>query len=67
MPTAIKDATKDQIDFMVKHYLNTDFLFKNVYLDDGYLKQEIEFLKKAEALNILPKGAATMDIFRMIK
>ena len=67
MPTAIKDVTGEQVDFMAQHYIRSDFLFKKVYLDEGYLKQEIEFLKKAEALGILPKGAATMDIFRIIK
>ncbi len=67
MPTAIKDVTEEQVNFMAQHYLRSDFLFKKVHLDEGYLKQEIEFLKKTEALGILPEGAATMDIFRIIK
>jgi ABC-type nitrate/sulfonate/bicarbonate transport system substrate-binding protein len=67
MPTAVKDLTDEQVRFTAKHYLNSEFLYKNVYLEQSYLDQEVKFLKKAEALGILPKGSVTMDIFRLIR
>lgn len=67
MPTEVKGMTDAQMQFMKKHYLGVKFLFYPVYLDEKFVKEEMDFLKKTEKLGFLPEGAATRDIFRFIK
>lgn len=67
--TSVKGATEPEIKFMVDHHPRIEYHYKNVYLNENFINQEIKFLKKAEDMGILPKGGATKakEIFRIIK
>lgn len=67
MPTEVKEMTKEEMEFMKEHYLKVKFLYYPVYLDENFVQEELEFLKKAENLGFLPKGSSTREIFRLIK
>jgi len=67
MPLSVKDLTEEQIKFTTRHYFETGFLYYNTYLDEKFLAQEIEFLKKVEKLGLLPKGSVTRKVFRVLK
>ena len=67
MPLSVKDLTEEQVKFTTRHYFETGFLYYNTYLDEKFIDQEIEFMKKAEGLGLLPKGSVTKKIFRVLK
>jgi ABC-type nitrate/sulfonate/bicarbonate transport system substrate-binding protein len=67
LPTEVKGMTPEQMLMMKKHFLGVHYLYDPVWLDEKFVRQEIEFLKKVEKLGILKEGSATRDIFRFIK
>jgi hypothetical protein len=67
MPLSVKDLTAEQVKFTTRHYFEPGFLYYNTYLDEKFIDQEIEFMKKAEGLGLLPKGSVTRKVFRVLK